>query len=77
MKLSQAEILNLRYQFEEITQNYNMPNESDIDTIIWFIEEGYKSNSLRDGFNEAMEIAETIRGQYGSKNKKITRGIEI
>tara|TARA_B100000287_G_scaffold206221_1_gene194526 strand:+ start:6034 stop:6267 length:234 start_codon:yes stop_codon:yes gene_type:complete len=77
MKLSQAEVLNLRYQFEEITQNFNMPNQSDIDTIIWFIEEGYKSNSLRDGFNEAMEIAKIIRGQYGSKSKKITRGIEI
>tara|TARA_B100000287_G_scaffold234278_1_gene220674 strand:- start:1010 stop:1234 length:225 start_codon:yes stop_codon:yes gene_type:complete len=74
MKLSLAEVLNLRYQFEEITQNYNMPNKSDIDTIIWFIQEGYKSNSLRNGFNEAMEIAELIRGQYG-KNKKTTRRI--
>ena len=52
---SMAEILNLRTTFEEITENFTMPEKgSHIDIIKWFIEEGYKSNSLRDGFDEAL-----------------------
>ena len=77
MRLSVAEILSLRYQFEELTKNYTMPyHESHIDIIEWFVEEGFKSNSLRYGFKDALIIAEKILGEiHGSK--KITRGIEI
>ena len=38
-----------------------MPEGSCIDTIEWFIENGHRSNSLRNGFNEAMEIAKAIK----------------
>mgnify|MGYP001162176557 FL=1 len=62
MNRSVAEILNLRTTFEEITENFTMPEKgSHIDIIKWFIEEGYKSNSLRDGFDEALIIAKKIR----------------
>jgi len=54
---SLAELLNLRYEFEEITNGYNMPNGSDINTLEWFIENGHRSNSLRNGFDDAKKIA--------------------
>ena len=33
---------------------------SSINSLKWFVENGHKSNSLRNGFNDAMEIAEKI-----------------
>lgn len=51
----------LRTEFEEATKDFNMPEGSCIDTIEWFIENGHRSNSLRNGFNEAMEIAKAIK----------------
>ncbi len=64
MNKSVAEILNLRTTFEEITENFTMPEKgSHIDIIKWFIEEGYKSNSLRDEFDEALIIAKKIQGE--------------
>ena len=51
----------LRTEFEETTKDFNMPEGSCIDTIEWFIENGHRSNSLRNGFNEAMEIAKAIK----------------
>ena len=69
MRLSVAELLTLRFQFEELTKNYTMPeHESHIDIIRWFVEEGYKSNSLRNGFKEALIIAEKILGEVNGKN---------
>ena len=69
MRLSVAELLTLRFQFEELTKNYTMPeHESHIDIIRWFVEEGYKSNSLRNGFIEALIIAEKILGEVNGKN---------
>jgi hypothetical protein len=57
-----AEILNIRTEFETLTQGYTMPcNESDINTIKWFIENGHRSNSLRDGFDNAMTLAKKIK----------------
>jgi len=54
------DILNLRFEFEELTNGYQMPEGSDINTIEWFVENGHRSNSLRNGFDNAMEIAKTI-----------------
>ena len=69
MNKSVAEILNLRYHFEELTENFTMPEKgSHIDIIRWFVEEGYKSNSLRNGFKEALIIAEKILGEVNGKN---------
>lgn len=56
-----TEILNLRTEFEEITYDFNMTSKcSSIDTIDWFLENGHRSNSLRNGFSYAKEIAKTI-----------------
>jgi hypothetical protein len=44
-------------------------NNSCIDTIEWFIGNGYRSNRLRNGYKRAKEIAQVIK-EYsnGTKN---------
>ena len=77
MKLSLAEVLNLRSRFEEITDNFTMiEHGSHIHILKWFKSEGYKSNSLRDGYDEALNIAERILGEVNGP-EEITSGVEI
>lgn len=60
-----TEILNLRTEFEDLTYDFNMTSRSScIDTIDWFLENGHRSNSLRNGFVRAKEIAQIIREYY-------------
>jgi hypothetical protein len=55
------QLLNLRCDFESHTRDYNMPvTGSCINTLEWFVENGHRSNSLRNGFSYAKEIAEKI-----------------
>ena len=71
MSKSVAELLSLRFQFEELTENYTMPrHSSDIDILKWYIEEGYKSNSLRNGYNDALNIAKQIVGELDGPSKE-------
>ncbi len=63
-------ILNKRFEFEELTREFNMPEGSDIDTIHWFLENGHRSNSLRNGFDNAKEIAEKIITEETEWQKK-------
>lgn len=56
-----AEILNIRSDFEELTRGYNMPEGSSINTINWFVENGHRSNSLRNTFDDAMKLAIKIK----------------
>lgn len=70
-------IMNLRTEFEEITKEFSMTyTGSRIDTIEWFIENGHRSNSLRNGFEKAMEIANTIK-EYSHECKEIRTRIEV
>jgi hypothetical protein len=63
--LNVQELLNLRTRFEEATSEFKLDREgSDINTLKWFIENGHKSNSLRNGYQEAYEIAEAIITEY-------------
>ena len=71
MQLTQ--VIQLRNDFELITKDYNMPDGSAIDTIEWFLENGHRSNSLRNGFKEAKEIAKIIK-EYSDGCTKKTRG---
>lgn len=66
------QFLNLRAEFEEITKNFNMNGHegSDINTLEWFVENGHRSNSLRNGFSYALQIAETIVTEHGEWQKK-------
>ena len=69
------ESLELRYKFEDMTSDFKFLNDSDrsdINTLKWFVKEGYKSNSLRDNFEEAKIIAIKIIDNY----ERITNGKE-
>ena len=68
MQLTQ--VIQLRNDFELITKDYNMPEGSAIDTIEWFLENGHRSNSLRNGFADAMKIARRIKEYYYGSSKK-------
>ena len=56
-----TEVLLIRSEFEFITKTYNMPEGSNIDNIKWFIENGHRSNSLRKGFDTALNLAKRIK----------------
>ena len=62
-------ILNMRTEFEDITENYNMNGHagSSINSLNWFVENGHKSNSLRNGFDDAMENQSVDRSHQQSK----------
>ena len=60
-----TELHALRSEFEEITSGYNMSvSGSDINSLKWFVENGHRSNSLRNGYARAKEIATIIVGEY-------------
>jgi len=71
------ETLNKRYQFEEITKGYNTDRGSDIDSIEWFIENGHRSNSLRNGFDDALKLAKEIKEFSNECTKTVTAGEQI
>ena len=59
------ELLNLRTRFEETTEDFKLDQVgSDINSLKWFLENGHKSNSLRNGYQTALEIAEAIITEY-------------
>ena len=69
--MSLMQLLNLRADFENHTRDYNMLIEgSCINTLKWFVENGHRSNSLRNGFSYAKEIAETIITEETEWQKK-------
>ena len=69
MQLTQ--VIQLRSEFEFLTKNYNMPEGSNIDTIEWFLKNGHRSNSLRNGFKKAKEIVKVIK-EYADGCTKTT-----
>jgi len=61
------EILNLRYQWEELVKDMVLPSkgkEGTIDNIKWFITSGAKGNRFRKGYDEALNIANQIVSIY-------------
>ena len=70
--LSLTQAIKLRSDFEEITKGYNMPEGSDINTINWFLKDGHRSNSLRNGYKEAKEMAKILK-EYSDGCTKKTR----
>ena len=70
MSTGLTRIVQLRFEFEELTKGYNMDaSGSDINTIEWFIENGHRSNSLRNGFSNALTIAKIIKEFYNGGTK--------
>ena len=59
--LSVFEILNLRTEWEELARGFVGVNQNGtIDSLREFVSNGHKKNRFRPGFNEAIDIAETI-----------------
>ena len=76
MPIGLTQIIQLRFEFEEITRSYNMEvSGSDINTIEWFIENGHRSNSLRNGFNDALNIAKKIKEFYNERRRVEESGL--
>lgn len=69
--MSLMQLLNLRTEFEEYTNSYTIPDKgSCINKIEWFVENGHRSNSLRNGFDNAKQIAEKIITEETEWQKK-------
>ena len=69
MKQSVAEILSLRFQFEEIIRNFDIPENKrngHINSLEWFKKYGNRKNRFRDGYKEALELCNKIL--QGAKN---------
>ena len=65
------QLLNLRTEFEECTNNYTIPDKgSSINKLKWFVENGHGSNSLRNGFDDAKQLAEKIIAEESEWQKK-------
>ena len=57
------QMLNLRSEFEDLTRNFEMPEERRsgiINNLEWFKNHGNKKNRFREGYNRAVEICEEI-----------------
>lgn len=68
------ELLNYRTEFEEITSDFKLEyTGSSINTLRWFVDSGHKSNSLRDGYQKAYELAEAIITEYENGRAKEIR----
>ena len=68
------ELLNMRTDFEDITFDFKLEStNSDINSLKWFVENGHKSNSLRDGYQKAYELAEAIITEYENGCTEETR----
>lgn len=64
------QILNLRSEFDELTSDFAMvEHSSHIDNIEWFIENGHRSNRLRNGYKRAKEIALIIKEYYDGRKE--------
>tara|TARA_B100000768_G_scaffold181198_1_gene203277 strand:- start:2358 stop:2555 length:198 start_codon:yes stop_codon:yes gene_type:complete len=61
--MSIAEILSLRFEYEEIVANFVIPDQRKngvLDNMIWFRKYGNKKNRFRPGYDRAVEIANKI-----------------
>lgn len=66
------QMLNLRTEFEEIATDFSrsVGGGSSINTLEWFAEHGFRSNRLRNGYERAMEIADTIIAENNKWQKE-------
>jgi len=64
----------MRTEFEDVTAEFKLERTgSDINTLKWFIDNGHKSNSLRNGYQKALQIAEAIITEYENGRKNYDR----
>ena len=79
MTTSLAELLTLRFQFEQIVafrKTYDLPTHTgDLNSLYYFIEHGAKKNRFRKRYNEALDLAKKIIESY--ENEKTNLSIKI
>ena len=71
------QLLNHRSEFENIVSTLKVPDNfgSSINNLKWFVENGHRSNSLRNGFDDAKQLAEKIiteESEWQIKQKQLT-----
>ena len=71
------QLLNHRSEFENIVSTLKVPDNfgSSINNLKWFVENGHRSNSLRNGFEDAKNIAKIIiteETEWQKKQKQLT-----
>lgn len=57
------ELLDLRYQWEEIVRDFKMDDKRKVgilDNLQWFIENGATGNRFRAGYQESQHLARSI-----------------
>jgi len=62
-----AELLSLRYQYENLIENLEIPSDKKnghINNLIWFRNNGYIKNRFRKGYDESVHICNTILDSY-------------
>jgi hypothetical protein len=63
-----------RSQWEDITKSFRFSeksrHEGTIDNLVWFLNEGKKSNGRRKHYNEAVYLAEVILGLHDKIDKE-------
>ena len=66
------QLLNHRSEFENIVSTLKVPDNfgSSINNLKWFVENGHRSNSLRNGFEDAKNIAKIIIAEETEWQKK-------
>ena len=73
------EILTMRSEYEEIItyrKSYNLPTlNSDISSLNYFINEGYKKNRLRKNSQKALDLAKQIVNYNEKSNIPILHSI--
>ena len=70
IKPSEFDLLAKRSQLDLIKDRVGKPSSA-------IKEEGYKSNSLRDGFDDALNIAKQIIGELDGPSKKTRTRIPV
>ena len=75
MNNSVAEILNWRYQYEELIRNFEIPEvkrSSVINSLKWFKRYGNRKNRFRDGYDEAIHLCTKILDCHRRDSKDTT-----
>ena len=66
-KMHVFDLLNLRFQWEEIVRDYKMDDKRKvgiIDNLQWFIENGATGNRFRNGYTESQNLAKEILDNF-------------
>ena len=73
MKTNLFELLQLRYEWEEIVRPFKLGNKSGhLDNLKRFVQAGHKANRFRDGYARAVEIANLIIAECPNEREETT-----